>query len=43
MLVLKGLILDNSYLGKVWWFLKGLFSILSTLRGFDSLERTDFG
>ena len=39
-MVLKGLILTVSTLGRVWQLLKELISTVSTLGGCGSLERT---
>ena len=40
--VLKGLILNSFYFGRLWWSRKSSFWTVSTLRGCGGLERTDF-
>ena len=42
MVVLKELILNSFYFGRVWWSWKNSFWTVSTLGGCGGLERTDF-
>ena len=42
MVVLKELIFDTFYFGKVWWSWKNWFLMFSTSEGCCGLERTDF-
>ena len=41
-MVLKELIFNSFYFGRVWWSWKNLFLTVSTLGGSGGLERTDF-
>ena len=41
-MVLKELILNSFYFGRVWWSWKNWFWTVSTLGGWGGLERTDF-
>ena len=41
-MVLKELIFNTFYFGRVWWSSKNSFLILSNLEGCGGLERTDF-
>ena len=41
-MVLKELIFNSFYFGRVWWSLKNLFLTLSHFVGSGGLERTDF-
>ena len=41
-MILKELISNSSYFGRVWWSLKNSFSTLPTLGGSDGLDRIQF-
>ena len=41
-MVLKELIFNTFYCGRVWWSQKNQFLTLSTLEGCGGLERTHF-
>ena len=41
-MVLKELIFNSFYFGRMWWSLKNSLFTVFTLGGFGGLERTDF-
>ena len=41
-MVLKEVIFNSFYFGQVWWSVKNLFLIVSTLGGCGCPERSDF-